>query len=233
MNTKITSQNTFLKNVLSSGLIAAALAISLFGADLASAAITRSLDIGTSGSDVTELQTYLTTNPSMYPSGLITGYFGSLTQGGVQKFQTAQGIVSSGSPESTGYGRVGPQTMTRLNTLMGSSGGGILSGEASPILSGLSVQAGQTSATFTFNTNVGTKGQAYYDVTPIRFDEATGPRQLPYVSGMASLDEGGLQTNHSITVQNLQRNTTYYYLVRGVDGVGRMSMIWPSTFRTN
>lgn len=220
------------KNALVSGALAVALAISLFGAQFASAAITASLDVGSTGSNVTELQTYLAQNPNLYPSGLVTGYFGSLTQAGVQKFQTAQGIVSSGSPESTGYGRVGPQTMAKLNAVMGGSVLGASTGEMSPILSNLSVQTGATNATFAFNTNVGTKGHVYYDVAPIRFDEATGPRQLPYVSGSAALDEGGLQTNHVITVQNLQPNTTYYYLVRGVDGVGNMSLIWPSSFRT-
>lgn len=226
-----TQKNTFRKNIVSSGFVAAALAVSLFGAQNAFAAITTSLDIGSTGSSVTELQTYLAKNSNLYPSGLVTGYFGPLTQEGVRKFQVEQGIVSSGDPQSTGYGRVGPQTMARLNALMGSTGN-IPSGGASPILGGLTIQPGETSATFIFNTNVGTKGQAYYDVTPIRFDEATGPRQLPYVSGMASLDEGGLQTNHTITVQNLLRNTTYHVLVRAADGAGNMSMIWPTTFQT-
>ncbi|MFA6278889.1 MAG: peptidoglycan-binding domain-containing protein [Candidatus Paceibacterota bacterium] len=64
------------------------------------ATIDSQLDFGSTGQEVTDLQTYLSTNINWYPSGLVTGYFGSLTQGGVQKFQTAEGIVSSGSPSS-------------------------------------------------------------------------------------------------------------------------------------
>ena len=63
------------------------------------------LDIGSTGTDVTELQTRLTAL-SMY-SGPITGYFGSLTQAAVEQFQGAHGI------EQVGY--VGPATRAALN----------------------------------------------------------------------------------------------------------------------
>jgi phosphodiesterase/alkaline phosphatase D-like protein len=86
---------------------------------------------------------------------------------------------------------------------------------------------------FTWTTPEPTQGQVYWDNTPLQFNEATGPRQQPYVSGNLALDAGGLQTNHTVTVSNLQANTTYYYLVRGVDNVGNMSMVWPSSFRTS
>lgn len=213
-------------------VLAAVLVISLMGIPSAFAAITNSLDQGDSGSQVTELQTYLATNASIYPSGLITGYFGPLTRAAVERFQTAQSIVSSGSPTTTGYGRVGPQTMARINALMG-GGGTQTSWDTVPVLSNPYVQFGQTAATFVWTTNEPTQGQVYWDTTPLRTDEATGPRQQPYVSGAFALDAGGSQTNHSVTIQNLQANTTYWYLVRGIDSVGNMSMTWPTTFRTN
>lgn len=50
-----------------------------------------------------------------YPS--ITGYFGIITQRAVQALQSAEGVVSSGSPNSTGYGRVGPLTRAKIATL--------------------------------------------------------------------------------------------------------------------
>lgn len=53
----------------------------------------------------------------MYPEKLVTGYFGPLTLKAVQRFQTKYGIVSSGSPSTTGYGRVGPRTRAKLNEL--------------------------------------------------------------------------------------------------------------------
>lgn len=210
----------------------ALLVFSLFGIQSAYAAITSQLDLGDRGSEVTELQTYLATNASIYPEGLITGYFGQLTKAAVERFQTTQGIISQGTPATTGYGRVGPQTMARINSLLG-SGGGQTSWDTSPILSNPTVQYSNTSATFAWTTNEPTQGQVYWSNTPLQFNEATGPRQQPYVSGTLATDAGGLQTNHTVTVSNLQANTTYYYLVRGVDNVGNMSMVWPSFFRTN
>lgn len=200
-----------------------------FGVSSAFASITSSLDIGSTGSSVTELQTYLTNSTNFYPSGLITGFYGPLTEAAVQKFQTAQGIVSSGSAATTGYGRVGPTTMTRLNSLMGV---GTVSMNGSPSLSATTVQYGSTNATVNWATDRNTQGQVYYNTSPLVFYEATGPRQQPYVSGAFSKDNGG-QTSHSITIQDLTPNTTYYFLTRAVDNAGNMSMTWPSSFHTN
>jgi hypothetical protein len=63
-----------------------------------------------SGSDVEGLQTFLSMNAYIYPEAAVTGYFGPLTQAAVQRFQTAQGVVSAGTPATTGYGVVGPNT---------------------------------------------------------------------------------------------------------------------------
>lgn len=46
----------------------------------------------------------------------ITGYFGIVTQTAVQSFQARKGIASSGTPATTGYGAVGPQTRSALST---------------------------------------------------------------------------------------------------------------------
>lgn len=48
--------------------------------------------------------------PDVYPEGLVTGYFGSLTEKAVKRFQTKYGI------EQTGF--VGPQTRSKLNSLI-------------------------------------------------------------------------------------------------------------------
>lgn len=75
---------------------------------------------GLTNNDVKNLQTFLKTDSSIYPEGLITGYFGPLTQKAVQKFQIKYQIVNSMSPESDpGYGYVGPKTRAKLNELMG------------------------------------------------------------------------------------------------------------------
>lgn len=229
---KIISAPTLLRNFfLFMGVLAVVIFGSLFLIQNAYAAITSSLDVGSTGSDVTELQTYLALNASIYPEGLVTGYFGPLTEAAVKRFQAAQGIVSSGSAATTGYGRVGPTTMARINSLLG--GGIVQAWDTVPVLSTPAIQVSNTSATFSWVTNEQTVGQVYWSISPLALSEATGPRQQPYVSGTLALDSGGLQTSHTVTVSNLQSNTIYYYLVRGVDSNGNMTMIWPSSFRTN
>ena len=202
--------------------------LSFVGAVSAHAMITSTLDLGSTGSNVTELQNYLS-ETTFYPSKLVTGYFGNLTAGGVQQFQISKGIVSAGTPATTGFGRVGPITLAAINNAMGS---GSVSTEMSPILTASSVQLGSSSVTISWTTNVPTQGQVYYDTNPLVSNEATGPRQQPYVSGAYKTDNSG-QTNHSIVLTNLQANTTYYFLTRAVDNNGNLSMTLPTTFRTN
>lgn len=60
------------------------------------------------GGEVSRLQAML--------GGQVTGYFGPLTEQLVEAFQAKQGLVSSGSPDTTGYGAVGPRTRALLAT---------------------------------------------------------------------------------------------------------------------
>jgi plastocyanin/PKD repeat protein len=86
----------------------------------------RNLAYGASGDDVTRLQQFLARDPSVYPEGQVTGYYGLLTQAAVQRWQAKYNIVSSGDPGSTGYGEVGPRTAAAIALLCttGSGGGG-------------------------------------------------------------------------------------------------------------
>lgn len=82
-----------------------------------STTITANLSLGSKGSEVTSLQTLLKAQGAdIYPEGLVTGYFGGLTEKAVQKFQEKYGIAASGD---AGYGYVGPKTRTKLNALIG------------------------------------------------------------------------------------------------------------------
>ena len=56
--------------------------------------------------ETTELQKFLKQYPSIYPEGLVTGYFGRLTEAAVSRFQTQYGIQVTG--------QVGPQTRAKL-----------------------------------------------------------------------------------------------------------------------
>ena len=78
---------------------------------------THGLALGDSGEDVRQLQIFLKAQgASIYPEGLITGYFGPLTQKAVQRFQEKYGIAKAGDP---GYGYVGPKTRAKINALQG------------------------------------------------------------------------------------------------------------------
>ena len=175
MNKTNLLKNKIQISIFTGGVFMALLIVSSFGALSASAAITGYLDFGARGSQVSELQTFLSTYPTLYPSGLVTGYFGSLTQAGVQRFQSTNGIVSSGSPQTTGYGRVGPVTMARINSLLG----GVSSPfwDTVPVLNNPSIQTTNTTVTFMLTTNEPTVGQIYWDTTPIRTDEISAINQ--------------------------------------------------------
>ena len=69
----------------------------------------------TTNGEVTKLQQFLAQDSSIYPSGLLTGYFGPMTESAVQRWQATHGVVSSGSADTTGYGYVGPKTRAAMS----------------------------------------------------------------------------------------------------------------------
>ena len=81
--------------------------------------INRNLTLRDLGAEVTKLQSLLAKDTSLYPEGLVTGYFGSLTKKAVQRFQCRYSIVCSGTPETTGYGNVGLNTRLKMEEVFG------------------------------------------------------------------------------------------------------------------
>lgn len=80
--------------------------------------LTGDLSIGSSGPEVSALQEFLKAQGDFtYPE--ITDYFGLVTEGAVQAWQSAHDIVSSGSPETTGYGVVGTATRAAMRAACG------------------------------------------------------------------------------------------------------------------
>ena len=94
--------------------------------------LTSNLSFGSRGSDVVHLQQYLISQNLLSPDSS-TGYFGPLTEAAVQQWQAAHGIVSSGTPDSTGYGAVGPRTRAAIAGC-GSSVSAVSTGSSSPVL---------------------------------------------------------------------------------------------------
>ena len=79
------------------------------GGSTATGCFTKTLQKGMTDSEVTTLQQVLKSDASIYPEGLVTGYFGSLTEAAVKKFQAKYGIDQ--------VGIVGPVTRAKLNAL--------------------------------------------------------------------------------------------------------------------
>lgn len=191
-------------------------------------AMSTQMDIGTRHLDVTTLQRYLSLNRHNYPSGLVTGYYGSSTQAGVQKFQVNQGIVSDGSPDTTGYGRVGPLTLARLNSLMEftsqdmntdyQSGSGDVS---SPIMSQEVIAVNSNSATIRWNTNEAALSRVMYATNwPFLYDTAL------------SVSTNAYRPTNEITLTGLQPNTTYYYVLESIDYAGNVTWTIYQSFKT-
>jgi len=72
--------------------------------------LTRSLYRGVSGDDVAQLQEFLKGDNDIYPEGIVSGYYGLLTEKAIKKFQKKYGIEQ--------VGVVGPKTTSKLYELL-------------------------------------------------------------------------------------------------------------------
>lgn len=193
---------------------------------------TRTLRRGLSGKDVEGVQAYLAQFPDIYPEGLVTGYFGILTEKAIQRFQKKNDIVSSGTPASTGYGQAGPKTRSKINELITEGAGksevvppGLPKAPGvqdsidpvllpkdeditPPIISGVqSKEVTEVSATILWVTDENTTGTVRYDIaTPI--------------SDTFSVTDMESRTDHTVVLPLLSPGTVYYYSVVASDDAG-------------
>jgi peptidoglycan hydrolase-like protein with peptidoglycan-binding domain len=188
--------------------------------------ITSQLDFGARNGNVTNLQTFFADNSAIYPEGMITGYFGGLTKAGVVRFQAQYGLDQ--------VGRVGPMTMAKINSLI-IAGGWVTVDTAGPAFYNMNQTQNNTSASFGFSTNENTTARIVYYTSPLMFNEGDinsygfGP-----IGGYTVNSSAGSVTSHSITLPNLQPNTTYYYTVIATDAAGNVSVWNPNgTFHTS
>ncbi len=198
-------------------LVTAILLSFIFSVTTSAATFTRQLQIGMSGADVSELQSFLAQDPYIYPQGLITGYFGSLTKAAVSRFQSMNGI----SP----VGRVGPITLSMLNTKISSDT------DNAPIISNINVNTytgGQS--IIHWDTNEMTTGVVYYNSSPLNLTESYN--DVFVNGGYVTMSDANFKTSRDVTLSNLMSNTTYYYMIYTKDANGNVSVSWPTTFRT-
>ncbi len=77
--------------------------------------LSRTLKKGESGDEVRKLQEFLSQFTDIYPEGLITGYYGALTESAIKKLQEKHGIET--------VGNVGPKTLAKINELFAEGAG--------------------------------------------------------------------------------------------------------------
>ncbi len=176
----------------------------------------RQLEVGSTGADVSALQTFLAADATLYPQGLVTGYFGLLTKSAVSAFQARNGISV--------VGRVGPVTLAALNVQMNSD-------VDAPVIYSLSVSATNNTATLNWSTSEGASASVFYSATGISMVEASANSGV-VISGSNAVANTNLSSSHSVYITGLQSNTVYSYVVYVRDGAGNESVTLPATFRT-
>lgn len=213
------------RNAKSLGITLAFLAIMSIPVFVNAETLTRQLELGMSGTDVSSLQSFLAKDSSIYPEGLVTGYFGALTQKAVSAFQSKNEIEV--------VGRVGPITLRAINAQMGNTttnGGYPTSGDIyAPVISGVNVSRNSGSVAISWSTNEPTHELVYFDTVPLTQYEY--PHTV-VVSGKTAMADSNLKTSHNVTISGLQSNTIYYYIVYSTDASGNVTITMPSTFQT-
>ena len=195
--------------------------------------ITAQLDPGARGYNVTNLQTFFADNSAIYPEGLITGYFGSMTKASVIRFQNTYGLAQ--------VGRVGPQTITKVNDLIangGWNGVGPISNNGdinAPMIYSFNQNISNTSATMNWQTNENAKAKVFYSTYPVIINEGDiNSYGFSLVSGSVASSDDQLRSNAQVIINNLMPNTMYYYMVVSTDAAGNVSVYnVNNTFRTN
>jgi len=217
------------KNITKKISLFVALALVLSVSSLASpvkavtfASIGSQLGVGSTGSNVTNLQTFLASDRNIYPEGRVTGYYGTLTSKAVAQFQLSYGIPP--------VGRVGPMTLQKVNDVIATGNGIDIYG---PTIYNVSVQKSGTTATFSWSTSEFARGKVYYSTTPFSFVEASGSFSEPVIIGGSNALAVNIMPSQAVTLQNLQTNTLYYYIIQASDASGNVSVTVQSSFVTN
>jgi peptidoglycan hydrolase-like protein with peptidoglycan-binding domain len=137
---------------------------------------------GSSGTDVTLLQQFLARDKSVYPEGAITGTYGPLTETAVKRFQAKNGIASSGTPGTTGYGAVGPRTAKAIaDSCAGASSAG-----ATNALGGFIAVApysGGSSRAISVQVTVNAANSCSPATYTLDYGDRSGARQIPISAG--------------------------------------------------
>lgn len=97
-----------------------ALVVQSGGQTTTAGVLTKNLSQGMRDAEVSTLQSGLASDPTVYPEGLVTGYFGPLTRAAVIRYQekyASEILASVGLSAGTGF--VGPSTRAKFNAQYG------------------------------------------------------------------------------------------------------------------
>ena len=188
--------------------------------------IGRVLKKGSSGADVSRLQQFLATDPSVYPEGTVSGYYGALTEAAVKRWQVKYNVVSSGTPETTGYGVVGPRTAAAIALLC--SGGGGAGGLGATVGGFIQVSpiGGNAPLTVNVQATVNTTNSCVGTIYTLDWGDNTAPVQIPVSAGncqqvsqpythiyqyggnyLVTLSAGGHRTTAAVAVYGTSQTT--------------------------
>jgi hypothetical protein len=188
----------------------------------------RQLQMGSTGTDVRNLQSFLAGDETIYPQGRVTGYYGFLTKAAVSNFQKENDI----SP----VGRVGPATLPVLNLQYdlgviggGDSGGGSADDTQSARITSVVVNTSLDTAAVRWDTSRAAKGVVYYSEYALTLGEHENSVD---VSGSSVRSDTEYKTSQNVYIPNLKPNTIYHYLIYSTSQPGGVSVTMPSTFRT-
>ncbi|MHB8660420.1 MAG: fibronectin type III domain-containing protein [Minisyncoccota bacterium] len=178
------------------------------------------LGVGSTGSDVQRLQTFLAMDATVYPQGIVSGFYGPLTRNAVAQFQIGYGLPP--------VGNVGPLTLQKINGLLAA---GTPPDVDAPFVGSVKVTPASTSAVITWTTNESALGKVHYDTAPITILETSTAKTEPITNGTMVAEQNYTGT-HSITLSGLTPNTLYYYSLESVDIAGNVSVSLPAVFTT-
>lgn len=207
-------------------VISAALVSSLSVSAANYTQITSQLDVGMQNQNVTNLQIFLAANPSIYPEGKVTGYYGSLTEAAVRRFQSQYGLQI--------VGRVGPLTMVKINNLIANGGWSGTADISGPQFLAVGQSISTNSATFSWTTNENATAKIFYYTDWIKMNEGDiNSVGFGSTNGWTATNDGVSRNAQQVTITGLAPYTTYHYVIVATDASGNVSVHNPNTtFRT-
>ena len=200
-------QNRFL---VKAGMLLGAVALVL-APTMASAEITSTLRVGSRGSQVSELQSFLGVGSD--------GMFGPQTKAAVIRFQSQNGLSADGI--------VGPMSRAAINAQIG---GGVSNNGMAPTIANVYVNPSRNSAVVNWGTNIPAQGLVYYSTVPLTTYEY---ENSVTVSGQTAMIDSSARSSQAVSLSGLQAGTTYYYLIYTTAQNGNVSVTWPATFTTS